>query len=280
MAEGDENKNDDGAKPQLRLGLKPNINQFLLLILVNAFVGAMIGLEQTVVPLLGKEEFGLESNVLILSFIASFGIVKAILNLFAGSLSDRWNRKKVLVLGWLFAIPVPFFLLYAPNWNWVLFANVLLGVNQGLAWSMTVNMKIDLVGKQRRGLALGLNEFSGYVSVALVGFVTGYIAAIYGLKPYPFFLGIAFALLGFIISWLIVKDTRNFPLLEIKENQEEFAKTSDNHKKATATERFGNLTFIQVFIETSWKNRSVLSVSQAGLINNLIFGGSWGLFTL
>ena len=135
----------------------------------------MIGLEQTVVPLLGKEEFGIESNTLILSFIASFGIVKAILNLFAGNLSDRWNRKKVLVLGWLFGIPVPFILLYAPTWNWILFANVILGVNQGLAWSMTVNMKIDLVGKEKRGLALGLNEFAGYIAVALVGFLTGYI---------------------------------------------------------------------------------------------------------
>jgi MFS family permease len=268
----------------IKLGLRANINQFSILVLVNAFVGAMIGLEQTVVPLIGKDEFGIESNALIVSFIASFGAIKAILNLFAGSMSDRWGRKRMLVLGWLFGIPVPFILLFAPDWNWIIFANMLLGINQGLAWSMTVNMKIDLVGKERRGLALGLNEFAGYVSVAVVGFVTGYIAAIYGLKPYPFFLGIVFALLGFIISWLIVKDTRNFTLLEIKENQEEFAKTSDNqldsHKKATANERFGNLTFIQVFIETSWKNRSLLSVSQAGLINNLIFGVSWGLFTL
>ena len=268
----------------IKLGLRANKNQFSILVLVNAFVGAMIGLEQTVVPLIGKDEFGIESNALIVSFIASFGAIKAILNLFAGSMSDRWGRKRMLVLGWLFGIPVPFILLFAPDWNWIIFANVLLGINQGLAWSMTVNMKIDLVGKERRGLALGLNEFAGYVSVAVVGFVTGYIAAIYGLKPYPFFLGIVFALLGFIISWLIVKDTRNFTLLEIKENQEEFAKTSDNqldsHKKATANERFGNLTFIQVFIETSWKNRSLLSVSQAGLINNLIFGVSWGLFTL
>ena len=268
----------------IKLGLRANINQFSILVLVNAFVGAMIGLEQTVVPLIGKDEFGIESNALIVSFIASFGAIKAILNLFAGSMSDRWGRKSMLVLGWLFGIPVPFILLFAPDWNWIIFANVLLGINQGLAWSMTVNMKIDLVGKERRGLALGLNEFAGYVSVAVVGFVTGYIAAIYGLKPYPFFLGIVFALLGFIISWLIVKDTRNFTLLEMKENQEEFAKTSDNqldrHKKATANERFGNLTFIQVFIETSWKNRSLLSVSQAGLINNLIFGVSWGLFTL
>lgn len=268
----------------IKLGLRANINQFSILVLVNAFVGAMIGLEQTVVPLIGKDEFGIESNALIVSFIASFGAIKAILNLFAGSMSDRWGRKRMLMLGWLFGIPVPFILLFAPDWNWIIFANVLLGINQGLAWSMTVNMKIDLVGKERRGLALGLNEFAGYVSVAVVGFVTGYIAAIYGLKPYPFFLGIIFALLGFIISWLIVKDTRNFTLLEIKENQEEFAKTSNNqldsHKKATANERFGNLTFIQVFIETSWKNRSLLSVSQAGLINNLIFGVSWGLFTL
>ena len=269
----------------IKLGLRANINQFSILVLVNAFVGAMIGLEQTVVPLIGKDEFGIESNALIVSFIASFGAIKAILNLFAGSMSDRWGRKRMLVLGWLFGIPVPFILLFAPDWNWIIFANVLLGINQGLAWSMTVNMKIDLVGKERRGLALGLNEFAGYVSVAVVGFVTGYIAAIYGLKPYPFFLGIAFALLGFIISWLIVKDTRKFTQLEIKENQEEFAKTSDNnqldnHEKATANERFGNLTFIQVFIETSWKNRSLLSVSQAGLINNLIFGVSWGLFTL
>src|ERR687892_1008914 len=211
----------------IRLGLRANINQFSILVLVNAFVGAMIGLEQTVIPLIGKSEFGIESNTLIVSFIASFGAVKAILNLFAGSMSDRWGRKRMLVLGWVFGMPVPFILLFAPDWNWVILANVLLGINQGLAWSMTVNMKIDLVGKKRRGLALGLNEFAGYVSVALVGFVTGYLAAIYGLKPYPFFLGIAFALLGFIISWLIVKDTRKFTLLEIEEQEEE----KDQEKK-------------------------------------------------
>ena len=215
----------------IRLGLKANINQFLLLILVNAFVGAMIGLEQTVVPLLGKEEFGIESNTLILSFIASFGIVKAILNLFAGNLSDRWNRKKVLVLGWLFGIPVPFILLYAPTWNWILFANVILGVNQGLAWSMTVNMKIDLVGKEKRGLALGLNEFAGYIAVALVGFLTGYIAAAYGLKPYPFYLGIAFSLLGFIISLVLVRDTTRFTELELRQDMEEKVKEKQQQKE-------------------------------------------------
>jgi MFS family permease len=295
----DSDKENNNNPIPIRLGLRPNIKQFLLLILVNAFVGAMIGLEQTVVPLLGKEEFGLESNVLVLSFIASFGIVKAILNLFAGSLSDRWGRKNVLILGWLFGLPVPFILLFAPDWNWILFANVLLGINQGLAWSMTVNMKIDLVGKEKRGLALGLNEFAGYLSVAVVGFLTGYLAATYGLKPYPFYLGIAFSVLGFIISLFIIKETKKFTLLEIKnEQQEEEEKENEERRtkgtKAAPTEKKetittitnpdsvtkSNLNFKEVFLETSWKNRSLLAVSQAGLVNNLIFGVSWGLFTL
>lgn len=257
--------NDDS----IRLGLRPNIQQFLILVLVNAFVGAMIGLEQTIVPLIGKNVFGIESNAIIVSFIASFGAVKAILNLYAGSMSDKWGRKKVLVLGWLFGVPVPFILLFAPDWNWIIFANVLLGINQGLAWSMTVNMKIDLVGKERRGLALGLNEFAGYISVAIIGFVTGYLAATFGLKPYPFYPGIAFALLGLVISWIVVKDTRKFTDLEIKEDSEII---SDRNKSY--------LNFKQVFLETSWKNRTLLAVSQAGLINNLIFGVTWGLFTL
>jgi MFS family permease len=257
------------SKP-IELGLRPNIQQFLILVLVNAFVGAMIGLEQTVVPLIGKSEFGIESSAIIVSFIASFGAVKAVLNLLAGNLSDKWGRKNVLVLGWLFGIPVPIILLLAPNWNWIIFANILLGVNQGLAWSMTVNMKIDLVGKERRGLALGLNEFAGYVSVALVGFVTGYLASMYGLKPYPFYPGIAFATLGLIISWVIVKDTRKFTELEIKND---LSNENVNVSKP-------NLNFKQVFIQTSYKNRTLLSVSQAGLINNLIFGVTWGLFTL
>jgi MFS family permease len=242
----------------------------------------MIGLEQTVVPLLGKEEFGLESNVLILSFIASFGVVKAVLNLFAGNLSDRWNRKKVLVLGWLFGIPVPLILLFAPSWNWILFANVLLGVNQGLTWSMTVNMKIDLVGKEKRGLALGLNEFAGYISVALVGFLTGYIAAAYGLKPYPFYLGIAFSLLGFLISVLLVRDTSRFTELELRQEKEDQLRREQqqNKQEESAESINNNLGFKQVFLETSWRNRSLLAASQAGLVNNLIFGVTWGLFTL
>src|SRR5881396_317796 len=203
----------------IKLGLRPNIQQFLILVLVNAFVGAMIGLEQTVVPLIGKNEFGIESNAIIVSFIASFGAVEAILNLYAGNLSDRWGRKNVLVLGWLFGIPVPFILLLAPDWNWIVFANVLLGVNQALAWSMTVNMKIDLVGKERRGLALGLNEFAGYLSVAVVGFATGYLASVYGLKPFPFYIGIGFAAIGTILSAIIVRDTKQFMLLETQSHQ-------------------------------------------------------------
>lgn len=231
----------------------------------------MIGLEQTVVPLIGREAFGIESNAIILSFIASFGLVKAILNLYAGSLAEKWGRKKVLVLGWLFGIPVPFILLFAPDWNWIIFANVLLGVNQALAWSMTVNMKIDLVGRERRGLALGLNEFAGYLSVAVVGFATGYLASIYGLKPYPFYLGIGFVVVGVILSFVVVRDTKKFMLLETQNHQKDIGDTAGAD---------GNLSFKQVFAQTSWQNRTLLSVSQAGLVNNLVFGVSWGLFTL
>jgi MFS family permease len=261
-------KNGKSDDKSIRLGLRQNIGQFAILVAVNAFVGGMVGLEQTVVPLLGKDEFGIESNAVILSFIASFGVVKAFLNLYAGALSDKWGRKKVLVLGWLFGLPVPLLLLYATDWSWVILANILLGVNQGLAWSMTVNMKIDLVGKERRGLALGLNEFAGYISVAVVAFATGYVASAYGMKPYPFYFGIAFAVLGTAVSWFAVKDTKKFTDLEVKQ-------AIENKDTANA-----NSTFRQVFIQTSWKNRTLFSVSQAGLVNNLVFGVSWGLLTL
>ena len=270
-----DNKDKDGqTKKPIRLGLRPNLNQFLILVLVNAFVGSMIGLEQTVVPLIGANEFGIQSNTLVVSFIASFGLVKAILNLFAGKISDKWGRKNVLIVGWLFGIPVPIILLLAPDWNWVITANVFLGINQGLAWSMTINMKIDLVGKERRGFALGFNEFSGYFAVAVVSFITGYLATIYGLKPYPFYLGIIFAIAGFLISWLIVKDTKKFTHLEI-ENQDSVL--SENQDKDVIRR---DLSFSHVFMQTSWRNRSLLAISQAGLVNNLIFGVSWGLFTL
>jgi len=264
----------NGESEPIKLGLRPNIRQFMILVLVNAFVGSMIGLEQTVVPLIGKTDFGIESNALVLSFIGSFGAVKAVLNLFAGNISDRWGRKNVLVLGWLFALPVPFMLLFAPSWDWVILANVFLGINQGLAWSMTINMKIDLVGRKRRGLALGLNEFAGYVSVALIGFVTGYMASTFGLKPYPFYLGIVFALLGLAISWIIVKDTKKFALLEMKDHD------SSNNGIQNGNSSESQLGFKHVFIQTSLKNRTLLSLCQAGLVNNLIFGVTWGLFTL
>jgi len=273
--------NDDSQA--IRLGLRPNINQFLILVLVNAFVGAMVGLEQTVVPLIGKDVFHIESNTLIVSFIASFGMVKAILNLLAGNFSDRWGRKKVLVLGWIFGLPVPFILLFAPSWNWIIFANVLLGINQGLAWSMTVNMKVDLVGKKNRGLALAFNEFAGYLAVAIVGFVTGYLASLFGLKPYPFFIGIVFAVLGFLISWLVVRDTTKYTALEIKNHElssNNSSSLADGDGGNNSTSAISNLTFRQVFSQTSYKNRSLLAVSQAGLVNNLVFGVSWGLFTL
>jgi MFS family permease len=251
----------------IRQGLRQNLGQFVILIVVNAFVGSMIGLEQTVVPLIGKNEFGINSNAIILSFIASFGLVKAILNLYAGSLAEKLGRKKVLIIGWLFGVPVPFILLAAPDWNWIIFANILLGVNQALTWSMTVNMKIDLVGKENRGLALGLNEFAGYLSVAVVGFATGYLASVYGLKPYPFYIGIGFAVVGTLLSVLAVRDTRKFVQLETQDHREQ---NSDSV----------SLSFKQVFAQTSWQNRTLLAVSQAGLVNNLVFGVSWGLFTL
>ena len=255
----------------IKQGLRQNLGQFVILIAVNAFVGAMIGLEQTVVPLIGKNEFGIESSAVILSFIASFGLVKALLNLYAGTFAERWGRKKVLIVGWLFGIPVPFILLYSPDWNWIVFANVLLGVNQALTWSMTINMKIDLVGKENRGLALGLNEFAGYVSLAAVGFATGYLASLYGLKPYPFYIGIGFAVIGTLLSAIIVRDTKQFVVLE----------TENHHKQeGEGGKSDGALSFKQVFAQTSWRNRTLLSVSQAGLVNNLVFGVSWGLFTL
>ena len=211
--------------------------------------------EQTVVPLLGRDEFHIESNALIVSFIASFGAVKAVLNLFAGSMSDKWGRKNMLLLGWLFGLPFPFILLFAPNWSSVILANVLLGINQGLAWSMTVNMKIDLVGRERRGLALGINEFAGYLSVGIIGFLTGYLASTFGLKSYPFYLGIAFALLGLFISWFLVRDTREYTLLEIKKNQrqeEELIRSTTSEETINSIGKNSeHLNFMQVFSQTS-----------------------------
>src|SRR5437868_4564262 len=196
-----------GAQSVVQLGLRANWQQFTLLVIVNAFVGGMVGLERSVVPLLGQRAFGLASTTAVLSFIVSFGIIKALANLFAGRLSDRIGRRGVLIVGWLFGLPVPFIIIFAPSWGWVVFANVLLGINQGFCWSTTVIMKIDLVGPARRGLAMGLNEAAGYGAVSLAAIAAGYLAATYALRPQPFFLGIAFALCGLLLSFLFVRES-------------------------------------------------------------------------
>src|SRR5882672_4910513 len=199
---------------EMRLGLRENLPQFALLVLINAFVGGMVGLERTVLPLLGEQEFGLSSKTAITSFIVSFGVTKAVINLVAARLSDRIGRKPILVAGWVLALPIPFLIIYAPEWWWIDLANVLLGANQAMAWSMTVIMKIDLVGPKRRGLALGFNEFAGYFAVGVVSWVTGYIAANTALRPQPFYLGIVVAIAGLLVSVLFVKETRPYAHLE------------------------------------------------------------------
>ena len=249
-----------------RLGLRENLPQFTLLVFLNAFVGAMVGLERTVLPLLGEEEFGLTSKTAITSFIVSFGITKAILNLVAARVSDRIGRKPVLVTGWLFALPVPFLIIYAPAWWWIDLANVLLGANQALAWSMTVIMKVDLVGPRRRGLALGLNEFAGYVAVGVMSWVTGYIAAHWALRPEPFYPGIGIAVVGLTLSVLAVRETRGHAHLEA-------AATPAAPSPSAPSLR-------HIFFTTSIGNASLFAACQAGLVNNLNDGMSWGLYPL
>jgi MFS family permease len=252
-----------GGRP-VALGLKENWRQFALLVLINAFVGGMVGIERTVVPLIGSEEFGLASTTLITSFIISFGVVKALANLVSGQLADTWGRKRVLIVGWLCALPVPFMIIWAPNWGWIIAANALLGVSQGFAWSMTVIMKIDLAGPKARGLAVGLNEFAGYLALGLTALATGYLASIHGLRPAPIYLGVAYAILGLVLSVLLVRDTRAHILLE--------------SKSANTQER--TLSFREVFALTSYRDRNLFAASQAGLVNNLNDGMSWGVFPL
>lgn len=244
----------------VRLGLKENWKQFTLLVIINAFVGGMVGLERSILPQIAEKEFHIAVTTAILSFIIVFGIVKAITNYFTGVLANRFGRKNLLVAGWLFALPVPFVLMMANNWNWIVAANVLLGINQGLTWSSTVVMKIDLVGERNRGFAMGLNEFAGYLAVAVVAFLTGWIAAQYGLRPYPFYIGIALSLAGLLSSWLFIKDTRHHVAKEAEGNNIPKLKN--------------------IFWDTTLFDRNLGSVTQAGLINNLNDGMAWGLFPI
>ncbi len=244
----------------IELGLKNNWKQFTILVIVNAFVGGMIGMERTIFPQFAELEFGVASKTAILSFITAFGITKAVANYYTGKLANRFGRKNLLLLGWLLAIPIPFILIYAPSWSWVIGANVLLGASQGLTWSSTVVMKIDLVGEKDRGLAMGLNEFSGYFAVGIIAFLSGYVAGEYGITPYPFYIGIFISIVGFLLSLIWVKDTRGFVKKESQTNQSQSLKN--------------------IFWDTSIRHKTLSSVTQAGLVNNLNDGMIWGLLPI
>lgn len=244
----------------IKLGLKENWKQFTILVIVNAFVGGMIGMERSIFPQFANLEFGVASKTAILSFITAFGLTKAITNYFTGRLANKFGRKNLLLFGWLLAIPIPFLLIYASSWNWVITANVLLGISQGLTWSSTVVMKIDLVGEKDRGFAMGLNEFAGYFAVGLIAFLSGYVANRYGITPYPFYIGIFISIIGFILTLVWVKDTRLFVQ---KESVSDTTKHLDN-----------------VFMETTFKNKTLSAVTQAGLVNNLNDGMIWGLLPI
>jgi MFS family permease len=252
--------------PAIRLGLRENLGQFSLLVLVNAFVGAMVGLERSILPAIAEQEFHIAARSAILSFIVVFGVTKALTNYFAGRLSDRFGRKHVLVAGWLVAVPVPFVLMWSPSWSWVVGANVLLGVSQGLTWSTTVIMKIDLVGPKQRGLAMGLNECSGYLALAGSALATSWIAVRFGLRPEPFYLGIAYVAAGLLLSMLAVRET-----------EDHVAHERRGHDSTTGEER---LTQGEIFRRASLTDPNLSSVSQAGLVNNLNDGMAWGLFPL
>ena len=261
-----------GAKADrpIQLGLRANWRQFTLLVVVNAFVGAMVGLERTVLPLLAEREFGIASVSAAMSFIVTFGVVKAATNLLAGRLSDRWGRRRVLVLGWLLGLPVPLLIIWAPAWSWIVLANVLLGINQGLAWSTTVIMKIDLVGSARRGLAMGLNEFAGYLAVAGAALGSGMLAEAYGLRPVPFYLGIAVVAVGLALSVLFVRDTTVHAVLE----------TNNSPPDRLGGAGDGAPSLGSVIALGTWRHPALATASQVGLVNNLNDGLAWGLFPL
>lgn len=254
------------APASVELGLRTNWRQFSLLVLVNAFVGAMVGMERSILPAIAEQEFKLVAHTAILAFIVVFGISKAFTNYFAGRFSDAYGRKVILVTGWLIATPVPFLLMWAPSWNWVLLANVFLGVSQGLTWSTTVIMKIDLAGPKNRGTAMGINEFAGYFAVGGAALATGWIAAHYGLRPQPFYLGVIFVLLGLLLSVLVVRETRGHA-------QHEAALASAPQQTDIPSQK-------SIFWQTSLRDPNLSSISQAGLVNNLNDGMAWGLFPL
>lgn len=259
----------DRGEFEIKLGLRENWKQFSLLVLVNAFVGAMVGLERSILPKLAEQEFHLVAKTAILSFIVVFGFSKAFMNYFAGRLADRVGRKPILVAGWLVALPVPFLLIWAPNWNWILVANVLLGMSQGLTWSTTVIMKIDLVGPARRGFAMGLNEFAGYLAVAISALATGYIAARSGIRPEPFYLGIAYCVIGLFLSLFLVRETLRHVAQETKAHVE----NGGGHPPDVFTQK-------SIFMRTTFTDKNLSSVTQAGFVNNLNDGMAWGLFPL
>lgn len=245
---------------EIKLGLQENWKQFTLLVIMNAFVGGMVGLERSILPQIAEKEFAIAAKTAILSFIIVFGMVKAIANYYTGTLANKFGRKKLLVAGWIIAIPIPIILMFAPTWSWIIAANILLGINQGLTWSSTVVMKIDLVGEKQRGFAMGLNEFAGYITVAAVAFLTGWIANEYGIRPYPFYIGIVLVVLGLWGSIFFIKDT-----------QDHVAKESINNTIPLLK---------SIFWDTTWKNKNLGSVTQAGLINNLNDGMAWGIFPI
>jgi MFS family permease len=254
------------ARLAVMLGIRANLAQFTLLVVVNAFVGAMVGMERAILPAIAENEFHLAARAAVLSFIVVFGVTKALTNYLAGRLSDRLGRKHVLVGGWLVALPVPLLLMWAPSWGWVLAANILLGVSQGLTWSTTVIMKVDLSGPKNRGLAMGLNEFAGYFAVAGSALATGYVASAYALRPQPFYLGIGFALAGLLLSAAFVRETRHHVAKEAMDHHAAGASSGPSQR--------------QVFALTTWKDKNLSSVTQAGLVNNLNDGMAWGLFPL
>ena len=245
---------------EIKLGLKENRRQFILLVIVNAFVGGMVGLERSILPGIAEAEFHIAAKTAVLSFIIVFGIVKAITNYYTGSLANKFGRKNLLVAGWVVGIPIPFLLMFAPTWNWIIAANVLLGLNQGLTWSSTVVMKIDLVGEKQRGFAMGLNEFAGYLAVAVVAFLTGWIAGEYGLRPYPFYIGFVLVIAGLVTSIFFIHDTRHHVAMEATDSNVPLLKN--------------------IFWDTTILHRNLGSVTLAGLVNNLNDGMAWGLFPI